>query len=137
MFRQFLCKTYHNDIQQIQITFPFIRTDQVFFGKMNMAHGVFLHIHTNPNRIDTFNVIVTRILEISFLLGRNQSAYIEYCPVQDLIFAGFILLCQVIIDSAENKRISPYLHYNLPVFLIQLIFFLCGFSSSLLPGSMI
>jgi predicted small lipoprotein YifL len=44
---------------------------------------------------------------------------------------------QVIIDTAGNKRISPYLHYNLPVFLIQLIFFLCGFSSSLLPGSMI
>ena len=53
------------------------------------------------------------------------------------VFNGFLLLCQVIIDTAENKRISPYLHYNLPVFLIQLIFFLCGFSSSLLPGSMI
>ena len=112
MFRQFLCKTYHNDIQQIQITFPFIRTDQVFFGQMNMAHGVFLHIHTNPNRIDTFNVIVTRILEISFLLGRNQSAYIEYCPVQDLIFAGFILLCFHINNDLRKAILHPHIEYN-------------------------
>ena len=112
MFRQFLCKTYHNDIQQIQITFPFIRTDQVFFGQMNMAHGVFLHIHTNPNRIDTFNVIVTRILEISFLLGRNQSAYIEYCPVQDLIVARFVLLRFHIDDDLRKAILHPHIKYN-------------------------
>ena len=56
----------------IQIALPFIRTDHVFFGKMNMAHGVFPHIHTDPDGIDTFDVIVTRILEILFLLGGDQ-----------------------------------------------------------------
>lgn len=49
-------------------------------------------------------VIVTRILKIPFLLGRDQSAHIEDCPVQNLIFARIILLCQVIIDIAGNKR---------------------------------
>ena len=112
MFRQFLRKTYHNDIQQIQIALPFIRADQVFFGQMNMTHGVFLHIHTDPDGIDTFDVIVARILKIPFFLGRNQSAHVEDCPVQDLIFAGFILLCFHINNDLRKAILHPHIKYN-------------------------
>ena len=112
MLRQFLRKTYHNDIQQIQIALPFIRADQVFFGQMNMTHGVFLHIHTDPDGIDTFDVIVARILKIPFFLGRNQSAHVEDCPVQDLIFAGFILLCFHINNDLRKAILHPHIKYN-------------------------
>ena len=89
-----------------------MRSDYIIPRKMNMTHTVFIYIHTNPNRIDTFNVIVTRILEISFLLGRNQSAYIEYCPVQDLIVARFVLLRFHIDDDLRKAILHPHIKYN-------------------------
>ena len=81
MFRQFLRQSYHYDVDQIQISFPFIGTDHILFGQMDMAHGILFHIHTYPDGIDPFDIIVTGILKIPFLLGRDQSAYIENCPV--------------------------------------------------------
>jgi predicted XRE-type DNA-binding protein len=77
-----------------------------------MTHGVFLHIHTDPDGIDTFDVIVARILKIPFFLGRNQSAHVEDCPVQDLIFAGFILLCFHINNDLRKAILHPHIKYN-------------------------
>ena len=81
MFRQFPCQSYHYDVDQIQISLPLIGTDHILFGKVDMAHGILIHIHAYPDRIHTLDVIVAGILKIPFLLGRDQSADIENCPV--------------------------------------------------------
>ena len=47
--------------------------------------GISLSLIHISDGIDTFDVIVARILKIPFFLGRNQSAHVEDCPVQDLI----------------------------------------------------
>ena len=73
-----------------------------------MAHGIFFHIHTHPDRVHPLHIIIAGILKVPLLLGGNQPAHIKDGTVQDFIPSRLILLGFHIDDNLCQLSLSCF-----------------------------